>query len=41
VPIGEHVARLGIFIPDSQTPVSAFKAHATEAQTIFNEVGWD
>jgi iron(III) transport system substrate-binding protein len=41
VPIGEHVAQLGIFIPDNDTPTSSFKEHATTAQTIFNEVGWD
>ena len=41
VPIGKYVARLGIFIPDNETPTSAFKEYATTAQTIFNEVGWD
>jgi len=41
VPIGEHVARMGLFIPDNDTPTASFKEHATAAQTIFNEVGWD
>ena len=41
VPIGEHVAKMGLFIPDNDTPTSSFKEHATAAQTIFNEVGWD
>lgn len=41
VPIGEHVAKMGLFIPDNDTPTASFKAHATAAQTIFNEVGWD
>ncbi|MET4101146.1 iron(III) transport system substrate-binding protein [Roseovarius sp. MBR-78] len=41
VPIGEHVAQLGIFIPDTQTPTASFKEHAVTAQTIFNTVGWD
>lgn len=33
-------ARLGFFIPDTQTPTSAFSANAKEAQAIFNEVDW-
>nr|WP_235575858.1 extracellular solute-binding protein [Roseovarius tolerans] len=41
VPIGEHVAKMGLFIPDNETPTASFKAHAADAQTIFNEVGWD
>jgi len=41
VPIGEHVAKMGLFIPDNDTPTASFKAHAADAQTIFNEVGWD
>ncbi|MDZ7708677.1 MAG: extracellular solute-binding protein [Roseovarius sp.] len=41
VPIGEHVARMGLFIPDNDTPTASFKDHATTAQTIFNEAGWD
>jgi len=41
VPIGEHVAKMGLFIPDNDTPTASFKAHAAAAQTIFNEVGWD
>jgi len=41
VPIGEHVAKLGMFIPDNETPTASFKEHATTAQTIFNEVGWN
>jgi len=41
VPIGEHVAKMGLFIPDNDTPTASFKAHAATAQTIFNEVGWD
>lgn len=41
VPIGEHVAKMGLFIPDNDTPTASFKAHAAGAQTIFNEVGWD
>ena len=41
VPIGEYVARLGLFIPDNKTPTASFKDHATTAQTIFNEAGWD
>ncbi|MGR3463070.1 MAG: extracellular solute-binding protein [Roseovarius sp.] len=41
VPIGEHVATMGLFIPDNDTPTSAFKEHAATAQTIFNEAGWD
>jgi iron(III) transport system substrate-binding protein len=41
VPIGEHVAKMGLFTPDNDTPTASFKAHAADAQTIFNEVGWD
>lgn len=41
VPMNEHVAKLGIFIPDSTTPTSAFADNAAQAQAIFNEVGWD
>lgn len=41
VPIGEYVAKLGLFIPDNKTPTASFKDHATTAQTIFNEAGWD
>jgi len=41
VPIGEHVAKMGLFIPDNDTPTASFKDHATAAQTIFNEAGWD
>jgi len=41
VPIGEHVATMGLFIPDNDTPTASFKAHTAAAQTIFNEVGWD
>lgn len=41
VPIGEHVAKMGLFIPDNDTPTASFKAHAADAQTIFNEVGWN
>jgi iron(III) transport system substrate-binding protein len=41
VPIGEHVATMGLFIPDNDTPTASFKQHADAAQTIFNEVGWD
>ena len=41
VPIGEHVAKMGLFIPDNDTPTASFKEHATTAQTIFNEVGWN
>jgi len=41
VPIGEHVATMGLFIPDNETPTASFKEHADTAQVIFNEVGWD
>ena len=41
VPIGAHVATMGLFIPDNDTPTASFKQHAATAQTIFNEVGWD
>jgi len=41
VPIGEHVATMGLFIPDNDTPTASFKEHTAAAQTIFNEVGWD
>ena len=41
VPIGEHVAKMGLFIPDNDTPTASFREHAATAQTIFNEVGWD
>jgi len=41
VPIGEHVATMGLFIPDNETPTASFKEHAEAAQAIFNEVGWD
>src|SRR6056297_1106309 len=41
VPIGEHVATMGLFIPDNETPTASFKKHADTAQVIFNEVGWD
>jgi len=41
VPIGEHVAKMGLFIPDNDTPTASFKDHAAAAQTIFNEAGWD
>jgi iron(III) transport system substrate-binding protein len=41
VPIGAHVATMGLFIPDNDTPTASFKQHAATAQTFFNEVGWD
>lgn len=41
VAMNEHVAKLGIFIPDSTTPTSAFSENAAQAQAIFNEVGWN
>jgi iron(III) transport system substrate-binding protein len=41
VPIGAHVATMGLFIPDNDTPTASFKQHAATAQTIFNEVAWD
>jgi iron(III) transport system substrate-binding protein len=41
VPLGAHVKAMGAFKADSETPTASFKAHATEAQTIFNAVGWD
>ncbi len=40
VGLDEDTARLGFFIPDTQTPTSAFSANAKEAQAIFNEVNW-
>ena len=33
-------ARLGFFVPDTQTNTAAFSANAAKAQAIFNEVGW-
>jgi len=41
VPLSEAVKAMGTFKSDSETPIASFKAHATEAQTIFNAVGWD
>lgn len=41
IPVDEAVTRLGSFKPDSTTPTASFKAHAAEAQAIFNEVGWN
>jgi iron(III) transport system substrate-binding protein len=41
VDIGEHVAKLGEFTPDSTTPTTSFGANAAKAQAIFNEVGWN
>jgi iron(III) transport system substrate-binding protein len=41
VAMNAHVAKLGIFIPDSTTPTSAFSENAAQAQAIFNEVGWN
>jgi len=41
VAIGEHVATMGLFIPDNDTPTASFKEHTAAAQTIFNEAGWD
>ncbi|MFO7759603.1 MAG: extracellular solute-binding protein [Roseovarius sp.] len=41
VAMNEHVAKLGIFIPDSTTPTSALSENAAQAQAIFNEVGWN
>ena len=36
-----HVMALGTFKADTETPASAFAAHAAEAQAIFNAVGWN
>lgn len=41
VAMDEHLARLGIFIPDSTTPTASFTDHAATAQAIFNKVGWN
>ena len=41
VDIGENVAKLGEFKPDSTTPTASFGANAAKAQAIFNEVGWN
>lgn len=40
VGLDKDTARLGFFIPDTRTPTSSFSANAKQAQTIFNEVGW-
>ena len=40
VGLDKDTARLGFFVPDTQTPTAAFSANAKEAQEIFNAVGW-
>ena len=41
VGLDQDTARLGFFIPDTATNTSAFSRNAPQAQTIFNQVGWD
>jgi iron(III) transport system substrate-binding protein len=41
VGLDEDTARLGLFIPDTQTNTAAFSRNAKAAQQIFNEVGWN
>lgn len=41
VALDEDTARMGIFIPDTQTSTSVYADNAKAAQAIFNEVGWD
>ncbi len=38
--LDKDTARLGFFVPDTQTPTAAFSANAKQAQEIFNTVGW-
>jgi iron(III) transport system substrate-binding protein len=40
-PGDDSTDRLGTFEGDTSTPTSAFSRNATEAQAIFNEVGWN
>ena len=40
VPLGEGVAQLGFFIPDTMTPRAVYGSNAPKAQEIFNTVGW-
>lgn len=41
VPLDETVLKMGEFIPDTTTPIAAFRDHAAAAQSIFNAVGWN
>ena len=38
--LDEDTARLGFFVPDTQTPTTAYSDNAKAAQEIFNEVNW-
>jgi iron(III) transport system substrate-binding protein len=40
VPLGEGVARLGLFVPDNTTGVETYGANAPKAQEVYNAVGW-
>ena len=40
VALGEGVAQLGFFIPDTTTPRAVYGSNAPKAQEIFNTVGW-
>jgi iron(III) transport system substrate-binding protein len=40
VGLDADTARLGYFVPDTQTPTASFSANAKQAQEIFNNVGW-
>jgi iron(III) transport system substrate-binding protein len=41
VPLDEDTARMGIFIPDTQTSTAVYGDNAAKAQAIFNEIGWN
>ncbi|PWR03221.1 Fe(3+) ABC transporter substrate-binding protein [Meridianimarinicoccus roseus] len=40
VALGQDVAKLGLFVPDTATGVAAYGENAAQAQQIFNTVGW-